>query len=69
MKKPNLVLYIYYEGNENDIGYMSKTVTRYYTIHLYHEQNFPLKLKESEFWEILVNKYRKNKVRNFFRNI
>lgn len=67
MKQPNILLYIDNDDNEEDRGYFSKNVICSYTIHLYHEQNFPLKCKESKFWDKIC--YNQNKVRKFFEKL
>lgn len=63
------MLYIDEKGKECDRGYNSKTIKREYTIHLYNEQNFPLKQNESDFWDKLCTLYKTNNVRNFFEKI
>ena len=68
MRTTNLLLYIE-NGKECDIGYASRKVKRDYTIHLYNENNFPLKENENYVWNILGNEFQRNNVRNFFENI
>ena len=73
MKKQNIVLYIDKNGNDECdmgyIGYSSTIVEREYILHLYNQDNYPLKQNESDFWDKLCTLYRNNKVRNFFEKI
>ena len=73
MKKQNIVLYIDKNGNDECdmgyIGYSSTIVEREYILHLYNQDNYPLKQNENDFWTILVDMYKTNNVRNFFEKI